>query len=389
MENLDSFHTSSVLLSKSALKNNLQFLRNKVCKNALLSIVVKGNAYGHGIEEIVRLSQACGVNRFSVFSAFEAYRVLQVKKGKIHLIIMGMIENEQLEWAIANDIEIYIFETDRLLAAIGAAKKLNKKAIIHVEVETGMNRTGFDQNDLGEVIQIIKLNQDHLILEGLCTHYAGAESVSNYLRIQNQIKKFNTVYKHFCQENLKPALRHTACSAAAVNYPETVMDMVRIGIITYGFWPSRETFIQYLQHNGLGRKDPLKRIITWKSKVLATKLVKRGEFIGYGTSYMASKDIWVASVPVGYGYGYSRNLSNLGRVLIKGKRAAVIGIVNMNMLIIEIDDIPDVKKGDEVVLIGKQKNQSISVTAFGELSNQPNYELLTRLPKDLPRYIVR
>src|SRR5690606_41891626 len=152
---------------------------------------------------------------------------------------------------------------------------------------------------------------------------------------------------------------------------------------------SRETFIQYLQHNGLGRKDPLKRIITWKSKVLATKLVKRGEFIGYGTSYMASKDIWVASVPVGYGYGYSRNLSNLGRVLIKGKRAAVIGIVNMNMLIIEIDDIPDVKKGDEVVLIGKQKNQSISVTAFGELSNQPNYELLTRLPKDLPRYIVR
>ena len=389
MENLDPFHTSSISLSKSALKNNLQFLRNKVCNGAPLSIVVKGNAYGHGIEQIITLAQACGVNRFSVFSAYEAYRVMQVKKGSIHLMIMGMIEDEQLEWAISNNIEIYVFEMGRLLAVIAAAKKLNKQAIVHIEVETGMNRTGFDQNDLGEVIRIMKLNTAYLRLEGLCTHYAGAESVSNYLRIQHQLKKFNSIYTFFCQEDLKPALRHTACSAAAVNYPETVMDMVRIGILTYGFWPSRETFIQYLQQNSLRGKDPLKRIITWKSKVLATKLVKRGEFIGYGTSYMTSKDILVASVPVGYGYGYSRNLSNLGRVLVQGKRAPVIGIVNMNMLIVDVDDIPGVKKGDEVVLIGKQKNQSISVTAFGELSNQPNYELLTRLPKDLPRYIIR
>lgn len=389
MENLDSYHTSSISISKSALKNNLQFIRTKVCNDALLSIVVKGNAYGHGIEQIVPLAQACGVSRFSVFSAHEAYRVMQVKKGKIHLIIMGMIENEQLQWAISNNIEIYVFEIDRLLGAITAAKKLNKKAIVHIEVETGMNRTGFDQSNLAEVIEIIRLNQDYLQLEGICTHYAGAESVSNYLRIQNQVTKFNSIYKYLCQEGFKPSLRHTACSAAAVNYPETLMDMVRIGILTYGFWPSKETFIQYLQQNGLRGKDPLKRIITWKSKILSIKFVKRGEFIGYGTTYMTSKDIWIASVPVGYGYGYSRNLSNLGRVLVHGKRAGVIGIVNMNMLIIDIDDIPDVKKGDEVVLIGKQKNQSISVTAFGEMSNQPNYELLTRLPKDLPRYVVR
>ncbi len=389
MENLDHYQTSAISLSKSALKSNLHFIQNKICKDTLVSIVVKGNAYGHGIEQIVTMAQACGIGRFSVFSAHEAHRVMQVKKGKIHLMIMGMIENSQLEWAIVNGIEIYVFEIDRLLAVIAAAKKTQKRAIIHIELETGMNRTGFDQGDLAAVANLIRTNQEHIKLEGLCTHYAGAESVSNYLRIQNQLKKFNESYKFFCDEGLKPAFRHTACSAAAVNYPETLMDMARIGILTYGFWPSRETYIQYLQQHGLRGKDPLKRIITWKSQVLATKFVKRGEFIGYGTSYMTSKDIWVASVPVGYGYGYSRNLSNLGRVLIHGKRAGVIGIVNMNMLTVDIDDIPGVKKGDEVVLIGKQKNQSISVTAFGEMSNQPNYELLTRLPEALPRYIVR
>ena len=383
------YHTSSITISKSALKNNIQFLKEKICRNALLSIVVKGNAYGHGIEELVPLAQSFGVNRFSVFSAHEAYRVLTAKKGRIHLIILGMIENNQLEWAIFNDIEIYIFEIDRLLAVSEVAKKLNKKAIIHIEVETGMNRTGFDQKDLSEVIRIIDFNKEYLQVEGLCTHYAGAESVSNYLRIQNQIEQFNSIYKYFCEQGLKPNLRHTACSAAAINYPETLMDMVRIGILIYGFWPSKETFIQYLQHNSLRGDDPLKRVITWKSKILSTKQVKRGEFVGYGTSFMTSRDMVIAAVPVGYGYGYSRNLSNQGRVLVHGKRANVIGIVNMNMMIIDINDIPNVEKGDEVVLIGKQKNQSISVTAFGELSNQPNYELLTRLPKDLPRNISR
>lgn len=389
MDIYSEHHTSSISISKSALKNNIQFIKEKVCGDALLSLVVKGNAYGHGIEEFVPLAQSFGVNRFSVFSAHEAFRVMSVKKGAIHLIIMGMIENEQLEWAISNDIEIYIFEKDRLLSVTSVAKKLNKKAIIHIEVETGMNRTGFDQKELNEVAQIIKLNEEHLQIEGLCTHYAGAESVSNYLRIQNQIKKFNSIYSYFCDQGIKPTLRHTACSAAAVNYPETLMDMVRIGILTYGFWPSRETFIQYLKNNGLRGDDPLRRVITWKSKVLSIKHVKRGEFVGYGTSFMTSRDMRIAAVPVGYGYGYSRNLSNQGRVLVHGKRAGVIGIVNMNMMIIDINDISDVKKGDEVILIGKQKNLSISVTAFGELSNQPNYELLTRLPKDLPRIITR
>lgn len=382
------FSTSCIELSKSALKNNINFVKKRIGRNVKLSAVVKGNAYGHGIEEFVPMAEACGVNHFSVFSASEADRVFKVKKESTFIMIMGMIDDEELEWVITNNIHFYVFEMERLKAALKTAKRVSKKALIHIDVETGMNRTGFESESLDEVIALFDSNAAYLQLEGLCTHYAGAESVGNYLRVQNQIKNFNAIYQYFCDKRLPPKLRHTACSAAAINYPETTMDMVRIGILIYGFWPSQETFIQHIINNGNRDKDPLKRIITWKSKVLMVKKVKRGEFIGYGTFYMAPKDMSIAIVPVGYAYGYSRALSNVGRVLIHGKRALIIGIVNMNLMTIDIHHIKDVKKGDEVILIGKQKNHSVTVSSFGDLSNQLNYELLTRLPRDLPRTVV-
>src|SRR5690606_16494820 len=129
------------------------------------------------------LAQSLGVDKFSVFSDHEAYRVWRVKKGRIKLMIMGSIENDNLPWAIANNIEIYAFELDRLRAIIKTAKKLNKKAILHIEVETGMNRTGFDTQEFPEVIHLLKENEEFIRFEGLCTHYAGAESVSNYVRV--------------------------------------------------------------------------------------------------------------------------------------------------------------------------------------------------------------
>lgn len=163
--------------------------------------------------------------------------------------------------------------------------------------------------------------------------------------------------------------------------------MVRIGILQYGFWPSKETFIQFLSKNNL-LVDPLNQILGWKSAIMSIKDVKTGEFISYGTSYLAQKDMKIAIIPVGYSHGYARNLSNQGRVLINGQRVAVIGMVNMNMLIADITSIDQVSLGDEVVLIGKQGDLSINVSSFAEFSDQLNYELLTRLPADIPRIII-
>lgn len=378
--------TSYIQLSKPALENNIQFIKEKITSGTRISAVVKGNAYGHGIEEFVPLAESLGIDHFSVFSADEAFRILKVKHEGTTVMVMGQVEEEQITWAIQNEVEFYVFEQDRLTKAGESAKSLGKRAIVHIEVETGMNRTGFEEDKIGLLSELLLYYKDHLQVQGLCTHFAGAESVANYLRVKHQIRKFKEIHQALNEKGIYPKTLHTACSAAALNYPSTHMDLVRIGILFYGFWPNKETFIYHRRDHDL--KDPLKRIISWKTKVMSTKKVHVGEFIGYGTSFQADHEMTIATVPVGYAYGFSRSLSNAGTVLIGGKKAPVVGMVNMNLMQVDITHIPGVHKGDEVVLIGHQKDEEASVASFGELSNQPNYELLTRLPADLPRRIV-
>ena len=381
------FNTSVIELSKISLRNNIDFLKKEMGKNVRISSVVKGNAYGHGIKEFVPLAEECGLNHFSVYSVDEALEVKKCSTEKTKIMIMGMVENEELEWAINSGIEFYLFDFIRLNKAIEYAAKLKRKAKIHIEIETGMNRTGFSGEYLREVFRILKTNRDVLSIEGLCTHFAGAESIANYVRIQKQLRTFNRISRWFVKNGIIPKLRHTACSAAAMSYPKSRMDMVRIGIMQYGFWSSRETFMGYIS-NMEDKTDPLKRVISWKSRIMSTKTVKAGEFIGYGTSYLAQRDMKAATIPIGYAHGFSRELSNRGRVLINGNRVSVIGIVNMNLMTVDISNIPEAKKGDEVVLIGKQGDLSISVASFSELSSQPDYELLTRLNHTIPRIVV-
>lgn len=271
--------------------------------------------------------------------------------------------------------------------AIDLAKAIKKPARIHIEVETGFNRTGIEYENMSEVVNLITDNQKHLILEGLCTHYAGAESVTNYYRIINQIKDYRRFYQYLTRHNLKPRFRHTAGSAASLTYPQTIMDMVRIGISQYGFWPTKETYIYQFKRNQAKDSD-LKRVITWKTRVMSIKEVDPGEFVGYGSSFMANKTMKVAIIPVGYTNGFSRSLSNMGRVLIRGKRVPVVGTVTMNTMSVNVTDIPNVEIGDEVVLVGKQKRLAISIASFSEMSNQLNYQTLARLPSNIPRHVV-
>ena len=379
--------TSVIELKRSALANNLDFIRNHIHNKTKISSVVKGNAYGHGIKEFVSLAEGEGVNHFSVFSADEAEKVFSSKKPASVIMIMGWLENEQVEWAIQNDIEFYIFDLNFVHEVIKASKKVNKPAKVHIEVETGMNRTGFKNKSINKLLSLTDENSECFDIRGLCTHYAGAESIANHVRIQKQIRNFNRIYRNLVSKGLQPEICHTACSAAAMNYPGTCMDMVRIGIMQYGFWPSPETFIQYA-HKHVNKIDPLTRVLKWKSKIMTIKEVKQGEFISYGTNYLAQEDKKIAIIPVGYSSGYSRILSNQGRVLINETYADVIGLVNMNMMIVDVTLIPSVKRGDEVVLIGKQGDLEITVNSFTAMSDTMNYELLVRLPQNIERRIV-
>jgi alanine racemase len=380
-------HTSYIEISRSAYEHNLAYMKNLFGDEIVFSSVVKGNAYGHGIDTFVPMAMSCGVNHFSVFSADEAMRVHKASDGRVTILILGMINEEQMAWAIEHNIEFYVFDMNRLIRSVRLAKQINKPALVHIEVETGMNRTGFDPKQLSQVIQILQNEADHLIFSGFCTHYAGAESIANYYRVKKQKNYFGKYLKKIKSNHLIPQLIHTACSAAAMRYPSTRMDMVRIGILQYGFFPSREVLIHHLSKTK--QQDyPLRRLISWKSTVMDIKTVKAGEFIGYGTSHLANVDMKIATVPVGYSHGFNRSLSNTGRVLIRGQRLGVVGIVNMNMMSIDVTTLPEIEQGDEVVLIGRQGDLEISVASFSDNSNLLNYELLTRLPGDIPRSIV-
>ncbi len=381
-------HTSYIELSRSALKQNFEYIRKTVGEGCMISHVVKGNAYGHGIDTFVPLAVELGARHFSTFDANEALEVHKITEGKIPVMIMGMIEDEQVEWAVENGVEFYVFETGRLKAAIKAAQKTGNKARIHVELETGMNRTGFEEQQLDKLKTILKNNEEYLEIKGFCTHYAGAENYANFLRVNGQYENFEKAVEQLNEDGLTAERHHTACSAASIRLPHTRMDMVRIGILQYGFWPSTETYIQTIKPNGSHTPDPLKRVISWKSRVMNLKHVKQGEYIGYGTSYLATSDITVATVPVGYSHGFSRTLSNQGRALVHGQRVTVVGIVNMNMMMLDVTGLESVQRGDEVVLIGNQGDLSISVSSFSDYSDQLNYELLTRLPHDIPRLVV-
>lgn len=381
------FHSSYIELSKSALQNNITFLKKEIGPQVKLSSVIKGNAYGHGIEQFAALAQQCGIDHFSVFSADEAYRLFNSLTKPATIVIMGHLDNTELEWAIQHQLEFFVFEEDRLAAASAVAKSLGKKANIHLELETGMNRTGFDEKTVLKAEALLKKCEDHVHLKGICTHFAGAESYQNHERVMVQLESFNNQVARLKKAGHRPEQLHAACSAAMISYPQSRLDMVRIGIMQYGFWPSPETYTQYLAGHRQ-TQDPLQRLINWKTHIMALKYVSKGDYIGYGTSFQAPRDMVLAVIPVGYAWGYSRSLSNQGQVLIRGQRAGVVGIVNMNILTIDVTTIADVQKDDEVVLLGKQGNESISVASFAELSTQLNYELLTRLPANIPRHAV-
>lgn len=383
------FQTSYIELSESAVKNNIDFIQNFLGDGVTFSSVIKGNAYGHGISNYCPLAHKCGVRHFSVFSAYEALSVTEaLPNHEYTVMIMGQIENEELAWAIEHGVEFYVFEQDRLDAAITTAKSMGKKALIHVELETGMNRTGFPQKEITRVFNHIQANLDYIEVKGVCTHFAGAENIANYKRVKDQFNRFKRYQAKLKSYSWLDAKCHLASSAATMRYTNSQMDLVRIGILQFGFFPTEEIFVHYAAKYKTN-VDPLQRILSWKTRVMDVKTVKAGEFVGYGTSYFTNQEIKIALIPVGYSFGYSRSLSNQGRVLIQGGRFDVIGTVNMSMLVVNISSSEGIKKGDEVVLIGRQGEAELSVSSFSDFSQLINYELLTRLPQDIPRIITK
>ncbi|MEQ8552618.1 MAG: alanine racemase [Cyclobacteriaceae bacterium] len=383
-------HSSRIELSQSSLTNNINFIRKKVGEGVRISSVVKANAYGHGIAQFVKMAEKAGVNHFATASAFEAEEVLEAKKDSSDVMVMGILYDVDIDWAIKNGIEFFVFNFERLEVVLEKAKKLGQKAHVHIEVETGANRTGMQASDFPKTLTFLKKHHEHVEFTGLCTHFGGAESFSNQFKIDMQHNRYRDFLKQCKKKGLAPKIRHIACSAAALAYKDTVYDMVRIGVAQYGFWPSPDIYYSHLQETGSRSSNgALKRLFTWKTDVMDLRNVQEGEFIGYGTSYQATQDMKVAVLPLGYSNGYPRGQSNRGHVLIKGKKAPIVGLINMNLFMVDVSHIPDVQVGEEVVLVGRQKSNTINISSFTQVTQLMNNEMLSRLPSAIPRTIVK
>ena len=381
-------HSSRLELSQSALRHNLDFLRRTVGDHPIINVVVKANAYGHGVEQFVPMAEKCGISHFAVASSGEAQIALESLSTDSSVMIMGILHDSDIDWVIENGIEFYVFSLRRIEKVASIASAMGKTAKIHLEVETGGNRTGIEQAKLREALAIIHRERKHLQLVGFCTHLAGAESLSSKFRIDRQVDSFFRVRRPVLRRSRQP-IYHVASSAAAMIRPEVRLDMVRIGTAVYGLYPSPDV------HNTMllgvrNREDVrLRRVISWKTNVMQVRNVDRDEFVGYGTSYQAPRASKIAVIPIGYGNGYPREMSNRGNVLIRGRRAPIVGLVNMNMCFADVTNIPGVDDGDEVVLVGRQKNNEITIRSFSEFSSALNTEFLSRLPADIPRHVVK
>ena len=382
-------HSSRIELSQSALTHNIRFLRGVVGAKSEIAMVVKANAYGHGIAQVLPMAEKAGVRCFAVASSHEAAEVLEVRGPGSRVIIMGILYDQDLPWAVANGVEFYCFDLDRLRKAAEVAKEVGAPAAVHLEVETGGNRTGLAADDLPTALKLLRDKRQHLRFMGFCSHLAGAETFATHFRIRKQIDRFEAARKKLLKGRTRPEMFHLASSAASIAMPETAYDLVRIGTACYGMWPSPDIHNLYLTRNRSRNHNPMERVLTWKTDVMHVKPVARGEFVGYGTAFEAPRDMRIAVMPLGYANGYPREMSNRGHVLVRGRKAPVVGSVNMNMFMVDVSNIPKVEAGDEVVLIGRQKSNVIPLRSFSEFSSALNNEFCSRLPAAIPRKIVR
>jgi alanine racemase len=373
-----------VEIDSAALKHNIQQFRLLIGETRKMTVVVKSNAYGHGLVEVSRLASEFGADWLGVNSLEEA-RMLREGGIDLPIILLGYIPIIDLEEAVSKNLRLTVYNTETVEELAKITSVLDKDAFLHIKTETGVYRQGILGEDLLPFVERIQ-KYPNLKVEGLSMHFANIEDTTDHSYAQRQLEKFIEYVDLLGQKGITIPVKHVACSAAAILFPETMFDMVRVGIGIYGLWPSKETYLSCIQE----KREPvdIKPVLTWKTRVVQTKDVPEGAFIGYGCTYKTTRPTKLAVIPVGYYDGYDRLLSNASYVLIAGKRAPVRGRVAMNFITVDVTDISNVRLEDEVVLLGSQGQERISAEYLASLCGTINYEIVTRINPKIPREVV-
>ena len=343
-----------------------------------LIAVVKANCYGHGVIDIIPTLLENGVSRFAVAMISEA---LEIRENNITapVMILGFTPLYLGEELINNNIEQTVYDLDYAKELSKIALTLNKKAKIHIAIDTGMGRIGFLPNEksIDNITEICSLEGIEVI--GIFTHFSTSDEKDKEYS-HDQFTKMLSVMDTLKKRGIDIPLKHVANSGAIIDLPDTYLDAVRAGIILYGYYPSDE-----IDKNNLA----LKPALTLKATITNVKTLEKDMYVSYGRTFKTSNETIVATIPVGYADGYLRKLAENGKVIIKGEFAPIIGRICMDQFMIDVTNIPDVKIGDEVILLGEKNGLKYNADDMAKKLDTINYEVTCMLKSRLPRVYIK
>jgi len=360
-------------IHKDAIIHNFNEIKKKAA--AELMPVIKADGYGHGALTFANIFKD-SVKYFAVATVEEA---LELRKNGIEnrILILGIAFPELYEEAVRNSIILTVTSYDDAVKLSEEAKKAGKTALVHIAVDTGMSRIGFTPDEKGaeEVLKISELS--NIEIDGAFTHFATAdEEDGTFTHIQaERFKNFRQLLEN---QGVHINVYHQANSGTIMQYENLHRDMVRPGIILYGLYPSNEVDKTALD---------LRPVMELISHIAYVKTVHKGDTISYGRTFIADREMRIATIPVGYADGYPRLLSNRGRVIINGKYAPIVGRVCMDQFMVDVTDIENVSAGDKVTLIGKQGDLCVSADEIASLTQTINYEVVCDISKRVPRVV--
>ncbi len=358
-----------------AIVSNMEHMHEKLSEHTKMIAVIKADGYGHGAKQLAkRLEPLVFVFGFAVATAEEA---IELRENGVQkpVLILDYTFSEDFEALIAQDIRLTVFKEKTAAQLAASAKKLGKKALVHIKVDTGMSRIGVSADECGlSVVKEIAAYPE-IEIEGLFTHFARADEADKTFS-DLQLVKFQE-FVHRCEQaNIPIPFKHCSNSAGILELNRADLDIVRAGITIYGLWPSDE----------VSRKSiVLKPAMSLKSSIIYIKTVQKDTPVSYGGTFMAKETMRLATIPVGYADGYPRGLSNKGSVLIRGKRAPITGRVCMDQFMVDVTNIPEAKEYDEVVLLGSSGEEEITAEELSRLSGRFHYELVCDISKRVPR----
>ncbi len=367
-------HLSYAVIDLSKLKRNFFNIRKKIKKVKIMA-VVKADAYGHGIRETAGFLSSLGDKKPEYFAVAFPDEAVELRKAGIKepILVFEPFTRNQVNDLFRYNLIASVFAREHIRILKQGQKKFGKKKIkVHIKINTGMNRLGINHKKAFDFIKKIDSDGD-FVIDGIYTHFANSEETNKSFP-GLQIKSFNDLLRKLEANNIKTGLKHTANSGAILDLPESYYDMVRPGILMYGYYPSLETSESI-------RLEPVMSII---SKVSSKTEIQMGDTVSYGRKFTAKKKIKIISVPLGYADGFSRGLSNKSYAIIRGKKYQQIGTVSMDRIMFNINN-DNIKVGDKVIILGDEKNKKITAWDWCRTLNTIPYEVMCVIGKRIER----